>query len=155
SSTCAPLNIFGFGSPSAAARAYVTHLAIASSIDTQRDATVNLSGDVVKLPAGEVKAAVGFENRREAAKFSPDNFYTGGLGQNVPAPVEGSYRTNEIYAETLIPIFEPAQDIIALHQVELEGAVRRVDNSIAGNSTTWTGGLRWSPVPDVQFRGNK
>jgi iron complex outermembrane recepter protein len=155
SSTCAPLNVFGYGSPSAAARAYITHDALASSIDTQRDATLNFSGDIIKLPSGEWKFAAGYENRRESAKFSPDDFYTGGYGTITTSAVEGSYRTNEVYAETLIPVFEPVMDIPALHQVELEGAVRRVDNSIAGDSTTWTAGLRWSPVEDVQFRGNR
>jgi iron complex outermembrane recepter protein len=155
SSSCAPLNVFGLGSPSAAARAYITHDAFAKSLDTQRDATLNLSGDVFKLPAGELKAALGFENRREAARFIPDTFYTGGYGQLTTTAVEGSYRTNEIYGETLVPLFEPSQDIPVLHQLELEGAARRVDNSIAGASTTWTAGLRWSPIQDIQFRGNK
>ena len=150
-----PLNIFGQGSPSAAARAYITHDAIAESFDTQRDFTINMNGDVVKLPSGEWKAAIGFENRRESADFAPDIYYTGNYGQNFALPVEGAYHTNEIYAETLIPIFEPQQDLPALHQFELEGAARRVSNSIAGSSTTWTAGLRWSPVEDVQFRANK
>ena len=154
-STCAPLNLFGQGSPSAAARGYVTHDAIAESFDTQRDFVMNLNGDVIKLPAGEWKAAVGFENRREAADFAPDSFLSGGFGQNIALPVEGSYRTNELYAETLIPIVEPAQDLPALHQFELEGAARHVSNSIAGTATTWTAGLRWSPVEDIQFRANK
>src|SRR6185437_12893274 len=57
--------------------------------------------------------------------------------------------------ETLIPIFEPAQDLPGLHQLELEGAIRHVNNSIAGNSTTRTEGLRWAPVQDVLFRANK
>ena len=152
---CTPLNIFGQGSPSAAARGYVVHDALAESFDTQRDFTINLNGDVMKLPAGEWRAAVGFENRRESATFTPDSFYSGGYGPNTVLPVEGAYRTNEIYAETLIPIIEPAQDLPALHQVELEGAVRRVSNSIAGTATTWTGGLRWSPIEDIQFRANK
>ncbi len=160
SSTCAPLNIFGLGSPSAAARAYITHDALARSIDTQRDATANLSGDVVKLPAGEWKAAIGYESRRETAVFEPDSFYTlkvanQPVGQVTATAVSGGYHTNEFYAETLIPIFEPLQAIPALHQLELEGAVRRVNNSIAGDSTTWTKGLRWSPIQDLQFRGNK
>jgi iron complex outermembrane receptor protein len=47
------------------------------------------------------------------------------------------------------------QDIPVLDRLELEGAARRVDNSIAGDATTYTYGLRWSPVEDVQFRGNK
>src|SRR5437016_4804428 len=128
SSTCAPLNIFGLGSPSAAARQYITHDALARSIDTQRDATANLSGGVVKLPAGEWKAAIGYENRRETAEFRPDSYYTTGAGQSVASAVSGGYHTNEFYAETLIPIFEPLQAIPALHQVELEGAVQPVHN---------------------------
>jgi iron complex outermembrane receptor protein len=157
SSTCAPLNIFGYGEPSAAAVAYITHMATAVSTDTQRDATANLSGDILKLPAGEWKGAIGFENRRESADFAPDSFYTTtpAPGQIVAGAVSGSYVTNEFYAETLVPIFEPSQDIPALHQVEFEGAIRRVDNSIAGKSNTWTEGMRWAPVQDVLFRGNR
>lgn len=156
SPNCAPLDIFGFGSPSAAARNYITHNAIATSINTQRDVTANLSGDVLKLPAGELKMAVGYEYRRESADFEPDSYLIQGLGFGAPIqPVAGQYHTNEVYVETLIPIFEPLQDIPVLHQLEIEGAARRVDNSIAGSSTTWTGGLRWSPVEDILFRGNK
>ncbi|HXY96440.1 MAG TPA: TonB-dependent receptor [Steroidobacteraceae bacterium] len=155
SSTCAPLNIFGYGEPSAAAINYITHMATAISTDTQRDATANLSGDILKLPAGEWKGAVGFENRRESAEFAPDSFYTTQAGQLTASAVAGSYLTNEVYAETLVPIFEPAQDIPGLHQVEFEGAIRRVDNSISGTSDTWTEGLRWAPVKDVLFRGNR
>jgi iron complex outermembrane recepter protein len=155
SSTCAPLNIFGNGSPSLAARQYITHLAEADSFNTQRDTNGFISGDVLKLPAGEWKASVGYENRREAADFSPDSYYTGGFGTNVSTPIAGSYITNEAYVETLLPIFGPSQDIIALHRLELEAAARRVDNSIAGDATTYTYGLRWSPTEDVLFRANK
>ena len=157
SSTCAPLNIFGAGQPSAAAVAYITHMATAVSTDTQRDATANLSGDILRLPAGEWKGAIGFENRRESADFSPDSFFTTtpAPGQIVAGSVAGSYISNEFYGETLVPIFEPSQDIPALHQLEFEGAIRRVDNSIAGKSNTWTEGLRWAPVQDILFRGNR
>jgi iron complex outermembrane receptor protein len=155
SSKCAPLNIFGYGSPSLAAQQYITHLAEAQSLNTQRDATANFGGDVFKLPAGEVKLDIGFENRRETANFSPDSFYLQDLGQPQVSAVSGAYHTNEWYAETLIPVFAPSQDIPGLYRVELEGAARRVDNSIAGSATTWTEGLRWSPVQDVQVRANR
>jgi iron complex outermembrane receptor protein len=156
SSTCAPLNPFGSGSPSPQAIAYITHLATAESANTQRDVTANLSGDIIHLPGGEAKLAVGFENRREAAKFSPDTFYTGGFGDGVSlTAIEGAYHTNEFYAEGLVPILGPAMDIPGLRSLELEGAVRRVNNSIAGDSTTYTEGLRFSPVEDIQFRANK
>ncbi|HEX3847277.1 MAG TPA: TonB-dependent receptor [Steroidobacteraceae bacterium] len=155
SSTCAPLDIFGTNSPSVAARQYITHLAQAQSLNTQRDSTVNFGGDLFKLPAGYVKLAVGYENRRESAEFSPDNFYLQDLGQAQVTAVSGDYHTNEAYAETLVPIFEPAQGIPALHRLEFEGAARRVDNSVAGDATTWTEGLKWSPTQDVQFRANR
>jgi iron complex outermembrane recepter protein len=155
SSTCAPINIFGNGSPSLPALQYITHLAEATSYNTQRDFSANLQGDVMKLPAGEWKAGVGFENRRESADFSPDAFYTENLGYGTATAVAGSYISNELYLETLIPIFEPAQDIPALHQLEVEPSARRVDNSLAGDATTYTYGMRWSPVEDIQFRGNK
>jgi iron complex outermembrane recepter protein len=155
SSTCAPLNIFGQGSPSLAAQQYITHLATATSYNTQRDTTANVGGDLFNLPAGSVKASVGYENRRESDIFSPDAFYTQTLGQLSATGIEGSYITNEFYGETVIPIFSPAQDIPGLHKVELEGAARRVDNSIAGDATTWTEGMRWEPTEDIQIRANR
>jgi iron complex outermembrane recepter protein len=155
SSVCAPLDIFGRGSPSLAAQQYITHLASAESFNTQRDLTAFISGDIIKLPAGEWKASAGFENRRESAEFTPDDFYTQNLGQAQVTGIAGAYHTNEVYVETLLPIFSPMQDIPGLHRVELEAAARRVDNSIAGNATTYTYGGRWSPIEDVQFRGNK
>ncbi|MDE2450574.1 MAG: TonB-dependent receptor [Gammaproteobacteria bacterium] len=157
SETCAPLDIFGQGNPSAAARAYVTHLATAESYDTQRDVTANLTGPLVKLPAGDWQFAVGYENRREAAVFEPDSFYSANPPpSNLTATgIEGAYHTNEVYAETLIPVFAPKQDIPALNRLELEGAIRRVNNSIAGSSNTWDAGLRWAPTKDILFRGNR
>ena len=156
SSTCSPLNLFGNGSPSQAARDYITHHAIATSISTQRDFTATIGGDLFRLPGGEVKASLGYENRRESASFSPDSFYSQALGTGAAIlGIAGAYHTNEIFGEVLIPLFSPVQDVVLLHSLQLEGAVRRVNNSIAGSATTWTGGLRWSPVQDVQFRGNK
>ena len=155
SSTCAPLNIFGQGSPSVAALQYITHMATVDSFNTQRDTNAYIGGDIWKVPAGEWKFSAGFENRRESASFSPDNFYTEDLGQNQILGIEGSYITNEAYVETLLPIFSPAQDIPGLHRLELEGAARRVDNSIAGDATTYTYAVRWAPIEDVGFRANK
>ncbi len=155
SSTCAPLNIFGNGSPSVAAEQYITHLATVESFNTQRDTNAFIGGDILKVPAGEWKFSAGFENRRESASFNPDNFYTDNLGQAQVTAVEGSYVTNEGYFETLLPIFSPMQDIPGLNRLEVEGAARRVDNSFAGTATTYTYAVRWSPIEDVQFRGNK
>ena len=90
------------------------------------------------------------------ADFRPDSFYTGAFGESAAVlPIAGSYRTNEVFGEVLIPLTSAAQNLPLLRSSELEAAARRVDNSIAGNSTTWTVGLHWSPVQDLMFRANK
>jgi iron complex outermembrane receptor protein len=157
SETCAPLNPFGLGSPSAAARAYVTHTATAETYDTQRDVSANLTGPTVKLPAGYWKFAVGYENRRESQAFVPDAFLAAKppVSDQSDTPIEGSFYTNEVYAETLVPVFEPKQHIAALHRLEFDGAIRRVFNSISGPSNTWSAGVRWAPTRDIMFRYNK
>ena len=155
SSECAPLNIFGNGSPSLAAKNYITHLAQAETLNSQRDAVLNFGGDILKLPAGEWKASVGYENRHESGKFSPDTFYTQSLGQASATAVEGAYHNNEVYGETLIPVFSPQQDIPGLYRVEIEGAGRHVNNSLSGGATIYTEGLKWAPTQDVMFRINK
>jgi iron complex outermembrane receptor protein len=155
SSTCAPFNPFGTGNSSPAASAYVSSLATATSTLTQRVFNASLNGDLFSLPAGAVKIAVGYENRRESADFEPDQFYQQAAGESIPIlPISGSFLTNEVFSELLVPVVSPAEDIPFVHRIEIEAAAREVDHSVAGNATTWTAGLRFEPVSILQFRGN-
>jgi len=48
-------------------------------VDTVRGASGHaafIAGNILKVPAGEWKFSAGFENRRESADFSPDDFHT-------------------------------------------------------------------------------
>ena len=155
SGTCAPFNPFGYGIASQAANAYVTALASAVSTLTQRDFVASANGTLFKLPAGPIKIAVGYENRRESADFVPDQFYQQGLGYDIPiAPTEGAFLTNEYFGEALVPLVSPDNDIFGVHRLELEAAGREVDHSVAGRALTWTAGARYEPVGILQFRGN-
>jgi iron complex outermembrane receptor protein len=155
SGTCAPFNPFGHGIASRAADAYVTDLASAVSTLTQRVFTASMGGTVFSLPAGRVKLSAGYENRRESADFQPDQFYQQGLGYIMPiGPTQGSFVTNELFGEVLIPIVSPAMSIPGVRQLEIEAAAREVNHSIAGQTATWTAGARWAPLSILQFRGN-
>ena len=57
--------------------------------------------------------------------------------------------------ETVIPIFGSDFTFPGMHRLELNGAARWVDNSIAGTAWTYTEGIEWAPVQDIQFRANK
>ena len=156
SSTCAPLNIFGNGSPSLAAQQYVTHLAEVDSFNTQRDTNAFIAGDILKVPAGEWKFSAGFENRRESADFTPDSFYTEDLGQSNDRSRRG------LVSSPTRPISRPcsrssrrcrtSQDWIAWSWKGPRGASITPLPAMPRPTPT---ALRWSPIEDVQFRGNK
>ena len=155
SSTCAPFNPFGYNVASRAAFAYVTTLATEQSVLTQRDFNASVNGDLFSLPAGAVKAVLGYENRRESSVYTPSPFFAQGAGYAIPlAPLSGSFMTNEVFSELLVPVISPDQAIPFVHRLELEGAGREVDHTIAGKAFTWTAGLRFEPVQQVQLRGN-
>jgi outer membrane receptor protein involved in Fe transport len=155
SKTCAPFNPFGYRIASPASVAYITSLAMATSTLTQRDLNASLTGDLFQLPGGPVKFSMGYENRRETSEFAPDQFFQDNPGYFLAiAPLGGSILSNEGFGEVLVPVIEPARDIPAVHRIELEGAAREVDNSIAGHALTWTAGFRFEPVSLLQFHGN-
>jgi outer membrane receptor protein involved in Fe transport len=155
STTCAPLDLFGNGSPSQAARDYVTTMAKIVSITSQRDILATVGGSLFNLPGGPLGVSFGYENRREYSRFSPDAFYTGGLGRSIPIlGVSGSYTTNELFGEFRAPLIGPDQHIPLVHSLEFNGAGRYVHNTISGNAFTWTAGGRWAPIQDIAFRGN-
>lgn len=155
SQTCAPLNLFGQGAPSQAARDYVTTIAKTRAITTQRDFLATLTGSLMDLPGGKLGVSVGYENRREYSKFDPDAFYTNALGRSIPIlGLAGSYTTNEVFGEIRAPLVGPSQDIPLVNELEVNAAGRYVHNSINGGAFTWTAGGRWSFIPGFAIRGN-
>ncbi len=155
SQTCAPLNLFGNGAPTQAARDYVTTMARTQSITSQRDFLATLTGALATLPGGDLGVSVGYENRREYSRFSPDAYYTQALGRSIPIlGVEGSYVTNEVFGEMRAPLIGPNQHIPLVHELEVNAAGRYVHNSANGGAFTWTAGGRWAPVAGFAIRGN-
>ncbi|HEY0685291.1 MAG TPA: TonB-dependent receptor [Steroidobacter sp.] len=151
---CAPINPFGIGNVSEAARNYVSARFGMDYENTQQDYLATLGGDVVYLPAGPMRFSVGFEHRKEEAEFDPLAADQAGIGRlGVPTlPQEGEYDTNEFSAELLIPILGQDFNLPGAETVELTGAFRNVDHSIAGTESVWNAGLRWSIVEDFTLR---
>ena len=69
-------------------------------------------------------------------------------------PIDGEFDSTEFYVEAIVPLLGGDMDIPFIEKFEFEGAVRYVDNSVAGTDTTWTAGLRFRPISDIEFRGN-
>ena len=144
---CQPLNIFGNGSPSQAAKQYVTGTVYQNTRLTQHVAAATLHGDLAQLWAGPLSIATGLEYRKDIAEGTADpisvalDFYTG-----PGAPISGSVEVKEGFAEAALPVFKGA---------ELNGAVRFTDYSTSGSVTTWKVGADWRPVEWLRLRGTR
>lgn len=152
---CVPLNLFGEGARSDAARGWVTGTQLTKTDIDQTIYNVNFGGELVELPAGPLGFNVGYETRTESAAFQPsfDSIVPLTRSSGIP-PTGGEYETDEIFGEALIPIVSPDMNIPFLEMAEINGAVREIDNSLAGSATVWTAGGRFAPVADITFRGN-
>ena len=152
---CVPLDLFGEGRPSAAAVAYLTSVQHVSSTLDQEVLSANLGSTLFDVWGGAVRYDVGFERRYEQGRFQPDAFLAAGLGRtSAVATTSGQYTTNEVFGELLIPLVSERNARPALRELTLIGKARRVDNSVNGTFTAWTAGLRWSPMDDLEVRGN-
>jgi len=153
---CVPLDVFGEGRPSAAAKAYVTSATLARAILEQEVYSANIgTSELITLWSGGVGFNVGAERRTERAQFNSDEFQRLGLGRSVPiGGNRGQFTTNEVSVELLVPLVSPENDIPLVHRLTAEGKARYVNNTVNGGFWAYTYGGQWNPVQDIQFRGN-
>lgn len=153
-SACVPLNLFGEGSPSTAARNYILQDTITKTRLEQLVANINVGGSPFDLFGNPVAFNAGFEHHQEKGAFNPDPFLRAGLGRSVAiAPTSGKYTLNEVFGEVLVPLISPDNNFI-FSRLEAFGRIRHVDNSINGGFTSWAAGGSFAPIEDVEFRGN-
>lgn len=154
-SGCKPLNLFGYGAPSQAARDYVnTEFRQDYDLD-QAVGTLNVGGGILTLPGGDLRVALGYEHRYEKSQFDPNDASRLGIGRDVAViPAKGSYDTDEVYGEALLPLVSRDMDIPLIRSFEVEGSLRYVDHSLSGSNKAWSIGERWQVTSDLMFRGS-
>jgi len=121
-----------------------------------------LSGSLMKLPAGSLDFAVGFDYRKEFYGFSGseeasiacrDTFSAAnllvknavmGCASNARSP-DQERTIKAAYAELLVPVFK---------NLELQLAVRTDKYSQIGNTTNPKVAFKFTPVPGLLFRGS-
>lgn len=152
---CAPLNLFGRGAASDAARAYVVEQFVTRSEQEQQVFNSSLSGTTGDIyGSGGIGLNIGYEYRREQASFTPSSFQQEGRGRSVPiTALSGEYELNDIFGEIVLPLISPDLDLSFIEQLQLTGRGRYSHNSINGGFFAYTGGVNFAPVTDVMFRG--
>jgi outer membrane receptor protein involved in Fe transport len=154
---CQPLNPFGVGNISAAARNYVIQDTISRGRITQFVASGSLSGDsnrYFRLPGGPIGFSIGAEYRRETNKFSEDPLVQQGYTfyNIIPSFSPPAFEVAEGFGELRIPILK---DRPFFKDLTVSGAGRVSGyKGSAGIVYAYNGAVEYSPVSDIRFRGN-
>ena len=148
---CVPVNVFGFGTISPQATAFIQANQTFQTRIQQQVLTGNLSGELFELPAGPLGVAVGVEYRRETSNENNDSLTNQGLnGGNALPDTSGKFNVKEAYGELNISILA---DTPFFHQLNLRAAGRISDYSTVGTVYTYSGGVEWAPIPDLRLSG--
>jgi len=153
---CVPINPFGEGSVTDAARNYVLVDSLATGKITQLNIGGFVAGDTSEffnLPGGPVSFSVGAEYRRETLDYDLDDLTQEGYAfyNAIPAFDSPAFEVKEVYGEVQIPLL---RDMTLAHELTLR-ANGRISDYKGGAGTTYTygGEVMWKPIEDIGFRG--
>jgi outer membrane receptor protein involved in Fe transport len=154
---CVALNLFGEGTISPAAADFIDVTTVGTTERDQRLIIGTVSGPLpITSPIANspVAVAAGVEYREDEGDFRPSELLAIGdiSGFNGAAPVGGSVDVYEVFGEVLVPLIE-GQPFV--DELTVEGSYRNSNYStIDDNVESYAVSGRWSPVPDLLFRGS-
>ena len=153
---CQPLNPFGEGSVSAAARNYIQMNTLATGKATQVVVNGFVTGDLsqlFELPGGPIGFSIGGEWRRETLRYDLDKTTQAGYAfyNAIPTFTSPAFEVKEAFGEINLPL---VKDWFAIHDLTItaSGRVARYKGQ-SRNVTAWSLGGEYSPVQDIRFRG--
>jgi outer membrane receptor protein involved in Fe transport len=153
---CQPYNPFGAADNTAAINYFSVTSEVKASLE-QYVAQGFVSGDLsqlFELPGGPIRFAVGAEYRREEAFYQQPAFVSDGFTNNVVIPTFAppAFEVKEAFGELQVPLLKETP---FFHELTVTGAGRVSDyGGGVGTVYAYNGGVQWSPIRDVRFRGN-
>ncbi|GHB98371.1 TonB-dependent receptor domain-containing protein [Cerasicoccus arenae] len=127
-----------------------------------------VSGDLVKLPAGDLEGAFGLEYRYESIDATPDSLWASGQnlgGGGFTQNYSGQRNVAALFSEINIPLISPKQSITAVNRLDLSLGLRFENFSDTGNdpitgisapngyrNLSWKAAISLKPVESVTLR---
>ena len=153
---CVPINPFGVGSVTQAAKNYV----LVDSVATGKISQLNVGGFVTgdtsgffNLPGGPVGFSVGAEYRRETLRYELDDLTQEGYAfyNAIPTFSSPAFEVKEAFGEVQIPLLK---DVPFFQELTLRGNGRVSDyNGATGTTYSYGGEVTWKPIQDITLRG--
>ena len=146
------LNLFGNQPISASCQAFITREATNVTVLRQRVAEANLSGTIVKLPAGDAKFAIGANYRWNSYDFQADPTVAAAdlIGYGASRSGGGTTNVKEAYGELLIPLIH---DTPLIQELNLGLAYRYSDYDSIGGVSAYKADLDWALTRFLRVRG--
>jgi outer membrane receptor protein involved in Fe transport len=155
---CVPINfydpnVFLNGNIPDALFDYVYENNIGRTRYKQDTLNITFDGSLFELPGGPVKAAIGFEHRRDSIDDIPSEARQNGelYAYSTVGRTKGSDRVNEAFGEIQLPILK---DRPFANLLEVGGSARWTNYRSYGSDITYALRAQYSPHPIVRFRGN-
>lgn len=145
-------DVFGRQPVSASCVAYISRTAENRTVLTQGSVEANLSGDLLDLPAGTLKFALGADYRANTYQTRPDPLISSGELANF-LPVFGSrgvVKVKEVYGELLIPVIH---DTPLIREFNLSPSYRYSDYNTVGGISTYKIDADWLVFDALRLRG--
>ncbi len=153
---CVPINPFGEGSVTDAARNYVLVDSMATGKITQLNIGGFVAGDTSEffnLPGGPVAFSLGAEYRRETLAYDLDDLTQEGYAfyNAIPSFSSPAFEVKELFGEIQLPML---RDAPFFHELTLRANGRISDyKGKTGTTYTYGGEVMWKPIEDIGFRG--
>ena len=150
---CVPLNaLSGPGGYTPAMLHYIQADTYERYGSTEKGPQIDVSGDILTLPAGEVNVAFGASHRSVSGYDTPDwraqeTLTTNTAGQ----PTRGGYHVTEAYGEMEVPILS---DLPFARSLNVDIASRFSHYSSFGNTHNNQYKITWKPIDDLLLRGS-
>jgi outer membrane receptor protein involved in Fe transport len=135
---------------------YAVQASLQTRTQNQQDiGEVNFQGGLFALPAGEVRAAVGYQYRRNASQFNPDilqstaSFTDQVIGVYPTGYLDAQTKANDVFAELLVPVLADT----FVKKVELEIGGRYSDYDKTDSTTTYKINGNIQVNDSLRFRG--
>ncbi len=149
---CIPIN--PFGAYTQEMKDYLSVTAGQRGRNDLEDTTAFISGTLFDLPAGGLKAVLGFERRSFRGFLDYDELINNALvsGNQIGDVDPVKTVTREWFTEVEVPI---VRDLPFAKSLDVSGSYRRTNPEGQEKYNTWGYGLNWQPISDLRIRATK